>query len=233
VLLILQSFHYLKNYLSKDEYNNIYITPYFKRYDYKRKKEGKPHVLPLDKKEKKFYIDSSSLRMGKAEMLTGGIGMAQIVLHMLIAMVILFFDFVLYYCLALVARYAKVNISISGQSRILLRVTGAGVIAKLLQSLITGIDLEGSYEADYNITTCLPVPVEPQFNQIYTYIAIYCLTIVCTFLEAYGLRLRRVICAYYYPEQEKDRIAYLHRKIRHNRKAQQLKVESYRKIMKS
>jgi hypothetical protein len=45
----------LKNYLAKDEFDNIYITTKFKQMEEENRNNGKEVVLPLQKKEKKLY----------------------------------------------------------------------------------------------------------------------------------------------------------------------------------
>ena len=63
LLILTQSFFYLKNYLAKDEFDNIYITTKFKQTEEENRNNGKEVVLPLQKKEKKLYIDSNSPKM--------------------------------------------------------------------------------------------------------------------------------------------------------------------------
>jgi len=42
---------------------------------------------------------------------------------------------------------------------------------------------------------------------------LYVILIVMVMLQAYGLRLRHVVASHFYPEREKDRIRFLHRKL--------------------
>ncbi|OWF55803.1 DC-STAMP domain-containing protein 2-like [Mizuhopecten yessoensis] len=232
VLLLIQSFVYLKSYISQDEYNNVYITTAFKAYDKERETNGESFILPLKKREKRGYTDTKSLKLSPTEVRNSTAGMIQIILHMIFAFLIVFFDYILYYCVYLINRYGRVNIELSGQSSILLEITGTGQVAKLMRSLITGINLNNVYDADFNVTSCLPNPTEPNFNLFYAYAVVYTLAIVAVLSQSYSLRLKRKICAYYYPEQEVERTVYLHRKIRHDRKTHQLQLKQHLRSMK-
>ena len=46
-----------RHYLSELQYDNVYITKYFKHIDARRKADGKKTLLPLKKFEKKDIID--------------------------------------------------------------------------------------------------------------------------------------------------------------------------------
>lgn len=232
LLLFIQSFVYLKFYLSRDEYNNVYITSAFKAYDKERETNGQSFILPLRKREKRMYTDTKSIKMSPAEVRTGTVGIIQIVLHLIFAMLIVFFDYILYYCVYLIHRYGQVNIELTGQSSILLEITGTGEIAKLMRSFITGINLYNVYDADFNVTSCLPNPSEPTFDLFYVYATLYALAVLAVLTQSYSLRLRRKICAYYYPEQEQERMVYLHKKIRHDRKTHQLQLKQHLRSMK-
>ncbi|XP_033745771.1 DC-STAMP domain-containing protein 2-like [Pecten maximus] len=232
LLLFIQSFVYLKYYISRDEYNNIYITTAFKAYDKERETKGESFILPLRKREKRMYTDTKSPKMSPAEVRSSTVGIIQVILHMIFAFLIVFFDYILYYCVYLIHRYGRVNIELSGQSSILLEITGTGEIAKLMRSFITGINLYNVYDADFNVTSCLPNPAEPNVNLFYAYAVLYGLAIIAVLSQSYSLRLRRKICAYYYPEQEQERTVYLHRKIRHDRKTHQLQLKQHLRSMK-
>ena len=52
------------------------------------------------------------------------------------------------------------------------------------------------------------------------------------FLQAYSIRLKQKICGYYYPEMERERILYLHRRIRHKRKAFKMRLKEMNASMK-
>lgn len=68
LFLFINSVFYLKNFLSKDQYDNFYITKSFKVYDQQCKTTGKSALLPLKRKERKKYVDTRSLWLSSKEL---------------------------------------------------------------------------------------------------------------------------------------------------------------------
>lgn len=58
--------------------------------------------------------------------------------------------------------------------------------------------------------TCLPHPSEPDWTAYRTIAGLFTLCFLLVLTEAYLLRLRHIICGYYYPERERERIAWLY-----------------------
>ncbi|KAL3831278.1 hypothetical protein ACJMK2_023051 [Sinanodonta woodiana] len=217
LLLFLRSFWYVRNYLARDSYDNIYITKRFKDLDQERKYCGLSCVLPLKKKEKKLYIDTSSWRITLVKIGHGKFGIAQIGIHFLLCLVVLLFDYLLYYILDLIKRHGNVNIQYKGTSKFILNVEGTGFIANFYRELIQGLNINESYIGELNFTNCLPEPSMPDSLNIPVYIVLYLLAVMFVLMKECALRARRKITAYYFPRQEEARIQYLHKLIRHKR----------------
>ncbi|KAL3831280.1 hypothetical protein ACJMK2_023053 [Sinanodonta woodiana] len=217
LLLFLRSFWYVRNYLARDSYDNIYITKRFKDLDEERKSCGLSCVIPLKKKEKKLYIDTSSWRITLVKIGRGKFGLAQIGIHFLLCLVVLLFDYLLYYVLDLIKRHGDVNIQYKGNSKFILNVDGTGFVANFYRELIQGLNINESYIGELNFTNCLPEPSMPDSLNIPVYIVLYFLSVMFVVMKEWALRARRKITAYYYPKQEEARIQYLHKIIRHKR----------------
>ncbi|KAK3587858.1 hypothetical protein CHS0354_019729 [Potamilus streckersoni] len=217
ILLFLQSFWYVRNYLARDSYDNIYITKRFKDLDQERKESGLSFVLPLKKKEKKLYIDTSSWRITSVEIGHSKFGLAQIGMHFLLCLCVLFFDYLLYYVLDLLKRHGKVNIQYKGNAKFQVNVDGTGFVAVFYRELIQGLNINESYIGELNLTECLPDPSMPDSSNIFVYIVLYLVAVFFVFMKECALRARRKITAYYYPRQEEARIQYLHKLIQHKR----------------
>ena len=212
-LLFFQSFWYLRNYLAKDDYDNIYITSQFKKLDEK----SDSSVLPLKKKEQNIYVDPSSFRLNASELAYCKIGLAQIILHFILCFLLLMFDFAFYYILNLVRKYGDVDLHVQGGGRFTISVDGNGPVALFYGTLIQGINLRSNFTANLELGKCLPDPKAPSISIIPVLIILYLIALCFVLLRGYGMRLRRKIAAYYYPEQEVARLEYLHKKIRHKR----------------
>ena len=216
-LLFFQSFWYLRNYLAKDDYDNIYITSQFKELDKNLEREGGANVLPLKTKEKSIYVDPSSFRLNDTELSYCKIGLAQVLLHFVLCFLLLIFDFALYYILNLVRKYGDVEVQVEGGGHFIVSVEGNGPVALFYGTLIQGINLRSNYSASLEIGSCLPNPNAPSVAIIPVLIILYLIALCFVLLRGYGMRLRRKIAAYYYPKQETARMEYLHKKIRHKR----------------
>ncbi|KAL3831279.1 hypothetical protein ACJMK2_023052 [Sinanodonta woodiana] len=217
LLLFLQSFWYLRNYLARDSYDNIYITKRFKDLDQERKDCGLSCVLPLKKKEKQLYIDTSSRCITLVEVGHGKFGLAQTGIHFLLCFSVLLFDYLLYYILDLIKRHGNGNIHYNGTTKFILNVDGIGFVAKLYRELIQGLNINESYIGELNLTKCLPDPSMPDSLNIPVYIVLYHVAVLFVLMKECALRARRKITAYYFPRQEEARIHYLHKLIRHKR----------------
>ncbi|XP_072530539.1 dendritic cell-specific transmembrane protein-like [Salminus brasiliensis] len=62
ILLVGFTTYFLRKYMHDNRYKNIYITSKFEEYDERQKAKGKPHVLPLTKKEASQYISIPSAK---------------------------------------------------------------------------------------------------------------------------------------------------------------------------
>ena len=216
-LLFFQSFWYLRNYLAKDDYDNIYITSQFKTLDKNCELEGRANVLPLKKKERSIYIDPSSFRLNATELAYCKIGLAQVILHVGLCMVLLMFDFALYYILNVVRKYGNVDLEVESQGHFDIEVKGSGPVALFYAVMVQGINLRSNITATLEISKCLPNPRQPSVSIIPVLVILYLIALCFVLLRGYGMRLRRKIAAFYYPEQEIARLEYLHKKIRHRR----------------
>lgn len=87
---------------------------------------------------------------------------------------------------------------------------GTGMIASLLRSIVKGFNIKKRIRIERSNEQCLPRPnLLPNYYlyKLYgTYLAIW----VMMFIQAYILRLRRLICAYFYRRREKRRIISLY-----------------------
>lgn len=216
-LMFLQAFLYFRNYMSKDGYDNNYITQGFMDLD-KQKDEV---VLPLKQRERSEYIHTKSFRLNHQELAYCRMGLIQVLFHSVFCMVVVLFDYFLYYILKLFHRFGTVEIDLNSEGHLEITVNGNGPVASFYRAVFTGIDVYTRLGANINIGGCLPNPSPPSGEHIIVFIALYILAVSFVILRGYGMRLRRKIAAYYYPEQETARMEYLHKTIRHRRIAHQ------------
>ncbi|XP_052816598.1 DC-STAMP domain-containing protein 2-like isoform X2 [Mya arenaria] len=217
LLIFAQSFWYVKNYLAKDGYDNFYITNAFRSHDSTEFDNGRASVLPLKKRELSKYVNTRSIKLNEFERKYCTIGLAEVLLHVVFSTVIILFDYILYYVLKLIKTHGSIEFGFQGQGRVKIAVKGEGPLAQFYQTMIKGLDLKEGFTANLHLSRCLPNPSAPQWSTIVLLLLLYLLALAFVILRGYGMRLRRKISAYYYPEQEKARVIYLHKTIRHRR----------------
>ncbi|ESO82716.1 hypothetical protein LOTGIDRAFT_155733 [Lottia gigantea] len=218
VLLIINAFLYDKRYKSKLSFDNLYITRYFKEIDGKRRAEHKKSILPLKKNERKMYTDTRAIKLSVAEKVKCKMGIAQVLLHSVITIMVILFDYLLHFTLYLLNKHGDVRLTFTGESNVNIQITGSGLMAQLFKILANDISIAQAYNSTINIDVCLPQPTEPDQSQIFLFAVLYVVALFFVIMQGYGQRLLHAIAAYFYPEREQQRVNYLYRKILVKRK---------------
>ena len=221
LVLFLQAAWYVRNYLAKDGFDNIYITKAFRQYDVDNADGMGRTVLPLKPKESGHYVDATSLKLNKLERKYFKIGFVQVLLHFALCLVLILCDYSLHYVLYLINKYGNNDLAFQTQGSVNVTVVGTGPIADFYRSLVTGLSIEKGFYGTLHLNKCLPQPSEPNWVTITFLVFLYLVALLFVILSGYGMRLRRKIAAFYYPEQEAARVAFLHKTIRHRRAGQQ------------
>lgn len=91
-----------------------------------------------------------------------------------------------------------------------INILGTGMIASVLRSLVKGFNVKKRIRIERTNAICLPKPnllLNYYIFKIYgTYFAIWVMMLV----QAYMLRLRSVICSYFYRKRQKKRVLFLY-----------------------
>lgn len=208
--IILESQKYHDRYLRDIEFDNIYITRYFRRIDARRHKTEKHALLPLKKIERAKLVDPWSLKPLKIEREQILGKTFKLLLEMITATTFVLLDRLFYEALDLVRRHAHIDYYQTGHHDLYLEVKGTGLIASLLRSIVKGFNVKKRIRTVKSNVACLPQPtLLPKYYlfKIYgTYFAVW----LAILTQAYLLRLRRVICSYFYRKREKKRVLFLY-----------------------
>ncbi|XP_014288715.1 protein sneaky [Halyomorpha halys] len=218
VKIIINAQKYQDGYLSSIQFDNVYITKYFRKIDARRRIAGKHTLLPLKKMEKSGFIDPHSLKLFAKEKSHVMGQSIKIILEMVTATTIVLIDRLFYESLDLIRRHGKIEYHQSGIHDLIIIVDGTGMIANVVRSIIKNFNFRKRIEEDYTNEFCLPKPRFPEWSitkKIYgTYTIIFLMIIV----EGYIQRARRMICAFFYPKREKKRVLYLYNETLKQRK---------------
>ncbi|CAH1790155.1 unnamed protein product [Owenia fusiformis] len=216
--VFLSALRYHKNYIGNFEGDNVYIVSYFKRIDARRYKQGKRTLLPLKKLERKNYIDPLSFKLMGPEKSKLVSSTFKLLLRVISVSVIIYMDYFIYEVLDMIRRHSRVDYRQTGEHHIQLIINGNGAVAHLIKSILNGFNKKHAIDEVTTNFACLPNPVGLDTQHIYKIFGIFAIIWICMVFEAYGLRLRRVICQFFYPKREKKRILHLYNDVLKKRK---------------
>ncbi|EGV98097.1 DC-STAMP domain-containing protein 2 [Cricetulus griseus] len=228
-LLYLQALWYRYCYLYRDNFDNIYITSRFLRMEAVRSKAGLPTVLPLSSYEARHYIQPGSIFLSRWEQFFYMLETFGFARHLLLMFLLVFLDYAVFWVLDLaryhlqgeiVARKGGGNWAIAihnphsvfvpGPVLVSITVEGTGYSGSIFRDLVSAFDILQQGNISILSRRCLLHPSEPDATGYIVIGTMYGLCFFVTLFGSYVSRLRRVICASYYPFREQERISYLY-----------------------
>lgn len=210
ILLFKQAYSYTKGYISDFRYDNIYITSYFKKIDARRDELGKSTLLPLKKMEARKIVEPTTVTLRSAEKSKIIKGSIRLLINVFVISMVILVDKLLFGVLDIIRRNSFIAYRQTGRHDVDVKVFGNGFVASIVRSILKGFESRHSID---NISTnfnCLPKPITLSTGKVVTIYGIYLLIWVLLLLEAYGLRLRRLICSFFFRKREKARVLFLY-----------------------
>ncbi|XP_019893505.2 protein sneaky [Musca domestica] len=209
--VILACITYHKNYNNKIDNDNFYITEYFKRIDYERKQKGKLSLLPLKKFERTKLIDVDNVwQRTMEESRAVAFHLLQFALEIIAAMFFLFLDYVIVTVLLVIRKNSEITFVQEGEHTIKFAIHGSGLIARLLRTTMRNFNMHERVSTYMTNEPCLPKPNVLERGFYTKLLALYILVIFLIYQSSTFLRMRRLICGYFYRKREKRRIIYLY-----------------------
>ncbi|XP_045537623.1 protein sneaky [Papilio machaon] len=209
IVLAAQAHH--DRYLTNITYDNIYITSYFKRIDKRRKLKNKCSLLPLKKMERNKYVDVHSLEYKSSQRSQIVTPIHKVLLEVVTATTFVMLDRLFYEALDVVRQHAEVGVAQQGTRDLEIEVEGQGTVATMMRNILS--QLNETRHVHVSNELCLP---HPRAMPTIYFIKIYCgylWILLLLYLNPYTLRLNRLICSYFYPKREKQRILHLYNDI--------------------
>ncbi|XP_072050299.1 E3 ubiquitin-protein ligase DCST1-like [Amphiura filiformis] len=206
-VLVFKSAHsYNSNYLRDMKFDNVYMTSYFRKIDARRKLQGKRTVLPLKKfEEKNDIIEPTRWSLRKPERSKLMKGTVRLFMNVIVSFVICAFDSLFFTMLDIIRRHTEIDFQFSGEHALRIAVQGDGAVAKLFRHLLRSFDNKHAINTVSTNRHCLPKPTKLDQDVIISIFCMWGAVWLLLYFQAYGLRLRRVICAFFYPKVEKAR----------------------------
>ncbi|XP_028319617.1 DC-STAMP domain-containing protein 2 [Gouania willdenowi] len=211
---------YRHNYLHQIGFDNFYISARFREIDRQITSEGGASVLPIRCNEAKTYITPLTCQLTSKEWKSALKGVATVLRYLLIGGLVVVLDFLLFWILDQVQHLVKADVVARSPVVVSVAVNGSGFSSSIIRDLISSFDILQTGNITVISRKCLKKPSEP--NQITCFILGFLLGLALLVSLIGGLmqRLRRIICAAFYPERELERILFLRQKILDERRAE-------------
>ncbi|NXJ84490.1 DCST2 protein, partial [Trogon melanurus] len=205
-----QAVRYRHRYLRDNAFDNIYITQRFVELDLRRAEQGRPTVLPLTSWESSRYIPPAGLWLSRQEWRRYGLQLVEVLRHVLLGFSIILADYSLFWLLDLLRHQLRGEIVARAPEVVGITVNGTGYTSDIFRDLVSAFDILQQGNISVLSQSCLIHPVEPDYA---TYLTMGLLYGTCLFIAVFGshvARLRRAVCAAYYPRREQERTSHLH-----------------------
>ncbi|KAK2574982.1 hypothetical protein KPH14_008745 [Odynerus spinipes] len=208
--IILSAQKYHDKYLTEIEFDNIYVTRYFRKIDARRKARGSMTLLPLKKIERAKFVDPYSLQPSRVERRNLLGQTVKLLLEIIMATTFVLMDRLFFEALDLVRRHSRMEYTQAGHHDLVLEIKGTGVIASMIRRLINGFNVKRHVKTVISNEACLPRATElPSYIvlKIYgTFLAVW----ILIFTAAYTQRTCFFICSFFYRKRQKRRVLYLY-----------------------
>lgn len=217
VCILAQAHAYRRAYLRDIRHDNVYITRQLRKLDerqrasYRHKSQRDVAVLPLTQEESRQFVTTFTCkRRTSEERQTQRANCVTLTLLLAFTLSLLYFDNIFSSLLESIRQHALVHFKQQGHHLLDIRVTGEGSIARLVRSLAKRLSSVYDVNRLSSTQACLPDTrsTSCSFYAQFTYLVLIYVGI--DQLSVYAMRLRRAVCALFYPQHEKQRIAYLY-----------------------
>ncbi|KAJ8398485.1 hypothetical protein AAFF_G00427400 [Aldrovandia affinis] len=213
LLMYLQAVLYKNRFLHQDDFDNIYITDQFLEMDLVRSRRGRPTVLPLSHKEALTYIRPCSVSLTARERQGAAISSVSILRHIAMGCLVVVLDLVVFWVFDIVHHLAQGEIVARAPTVVAVQVNGSGYASDIFRDLVASFDILQKGNITVLSKKCLMVPSEPDYYGYLVIGLLYGVSFFVVLAGSYSNRLRRFICASYYPKRERERIFFLYNRI--------------------
>lgn len=179
----------------------------------------KKSLLPLTKEELNRYITTFTCkRRTDEEKQTQKASCTTIILFLTLSLSLFYFDNIFRSILNSIHDNAYIRFKEVGHHELNITVNGDGSIAKLVRKLTNR--LNSAYDMNRLSSTkkCLPETIETSWSFYLEFLYLCSAYILIDQISIYAMRLRHVTAGFFYPERERQRIEFLHRLIRIERR---------------
>ncbi|XP_035991463.1 DC-STAMP domain-containing protein 2 [Fundulus heteroclitus] len=210
---------YRRRYLRDLSFDNIYINAQFKALDRQVASEGGASVLPLTRREARTYVTPLSLHLSYRERRAVLVGVASVLRHLAIGGLLVALDFLVFWILDQVRHQVKGDVVARAPAQVMVQVNGSGYASDIFRDLVASFNVLQRGNITVISRKCLVEPSAPETSTTVLLGFLLGLALVVSLTGGFVQRLRRLICASYHPEREKERIRFLRQRILNERRS--------------
>ncbi|XP_016980697.2 protein sneaky [Drosophila rhopaloa] len=216
--MIFVSINYYLKYLGDVEFDNFYITDYFKHVDQRRKDERNDAILPLRTYEKSMYIDLSHIfSRTHEESTTVFFSLIQFLLEIVTAGLFILIDHMVVELLQIIRMRSLITYHQEGEHEVRFNISGVGQMARLLRTTMHNFNIHERVSTSLTNEECLPDAHVLPRSFYYKLLLLYLVILLLIYQSTTFLRMRRMICSFFYYKREKQRILFLYNRILRSR----------------
>ncbi|CAL8070899.1 unnamed protein product [Orchesella dallaii] len=210
LLVLFSALNYHKHYLSKLSFDNVYITPSFRRIDERRKREGKGGLLPLKTFEQCEMTKVTRFLLTEGEWKKFGTQFISISLQVGVVFTIFALDFIYKELLLLLQNHAEIQIRQEGVHVLAIQVKGEGFLAQLLRRVVKDFSTRKEIDMTHFTKPCLPIPKETAKAYSQRVFVLFAVLFVNAYFQAHCSRVRHCIADFFYKKRYKKRAVWLY-----------------------
>ncbi|XP_072174328.1 E3 ubiquitin-protein ligase DCST1-like [Diadema setosum] len=210
IFVFRSAFVYNNRYLREIRFDNVYMTSYFMKIERRRKRHGRRTLLPLRKSEEMELVEPFDCSLQKNEKRKLMKSTLRLMPQILVTLFLITFDHLFYTALDLIQRHSRVDFKFAGHHVIRFAIHGEGAVAQVFRKVFLTFSSEHQVARVSSNKHCLPRPNKVKGATNLLIIGLWLTVWALLYFQAYGLRIRRVICSFFYPKREKKRILFLY-----------------------
>ena len=211
---LLSAYTYRKKYVNRISSDNIYITKYFDHIDERRQRAGKITVIPLkDLDRRPDLIRPNRLKQGPAEKARTRSNFVIWFLVLIVLLNILYLDHIMSFTISSFSRHGNITFRDFGSHNVSVVVIGTGPFAEAIRDAYNSFNHTETLDSTVNSSRCLPLANSVTTLDYFWMSLIMFLWFLLNFTDAYLLRLKRSICAFFYPDRERERNLHLYNEV--------------------
>ncbi|CAL8248980.1 unnamed protein product [Lota lota] len=210
VLAYLKAAWYRQQYLHEDEFDNVFITHEFEEEDERGASEGRPSVLPLNRRERGIYISSVWGCLTPREQWEALLLLLSSLRHAAPGALLLLLDLLVSWSLHLLLDQVQGDLIARPPVLVGVEVKGEGYAADIFKDVVASFNVLQTGNISILSRKCLVKPSAPNYSSYLLIGVLYGLYMLLTVTGSYFQRFRRLICAYHHPAREHERVRFLH-----------------------